>query len=78
MRSRKPCALVALARFGVAARGRKAPLRPYPNKARPPFMDAVPALRAETWRGRVSARSEGERGIHEFIRSMVEVLALSR
>ena len=50
----------------------------YPKKARPSFVDAVSALRAEIWRGKVSARSEGERGVHEITRSMVEVLALSR
>ncbi len=49
----------------------------YPKKVRPSFVDAVSALRAETWQDRVSAKSEGERGVREITRSMVEVLALS-
>ena len=50
----------------------------YPKKTRPSFVDAVSTLRGEIWRGRVSAKSEGERGVREITRSMVEALALSR
>lgn len=50
----------------------------YSTKARPSFVDAVSALRVEICQARVSARFEGERGVREVTRSMVEVLALSR
>lgn len=49
-----------------------------PKKVRPSFVDAVSALRAAIWQDRVSAKSEGKRGVREITRSMVEVLALSR
>ena len=50
----------------------------YPKKARPSFVDAVSALRAELWREGVSSKSEGEPRLREITRPLVEALSLSR